>query len=53
VEDSEAAAMTALLATSDGVALVTAYRRIRDSKVRRAIVALVEQIAAERGSTEH
>jgi transcriptional regulator with XRE-family HTH domain len=53
VEDSEAAAMTALLATSDGVALVTAYRRICDSKVRRAIVALVEQIATERGSSEH
>ena len=35
------------LATSDGLALVTAYTRIRDLKVRRAIVALVEQITAE------
>jgi transcriptional regulator with XRE-family HTH domain len=33
------------LATSDGLALVTAYTRVGDPKVRRAIVALVEQIA--------
>jgi transcriptional regulator with XRE-family HTH domain len=33
------------LATSDGLALVTAYMRVGDPKVRRAIVALVEQIA--------
>jgi transcriptional regulator with XRE-family HTH domain len=35
------------LATSDGVALALACGRIRDAKVRRAIVALVEQIVAE------
>jgi transcriptional regulator with XRE-family HTH domain len=35
------------LATSDGLALVTAYTGIRDPKVRRAIVALVKQITAE------
>jgi transcriptional regulator with XRE-family HTH domain len=35
------------LATSDGVALALAYGRIRDPKVRRAIVALVEQIVIE------
>jgi transcriptional regulator with XRE-family HTH domain len=33
------------LATSDGLALVTAYTRVGDPKLRRAIVALVEQIA--------
>ena len=36
----------AFLATSDGVALVKAYTRI-EHPVRRAIVALVEQIVAE------
>jgi transcriptional regulator with XRE-family HTH domain len=35
------------LATSDGVALALAFGRIRDPKVRRAIVALVEQIVIE------
>ena len=35
------------LATSDGVALALAFGRIRDAKVRRAIVALVEQIVVE------
>jgi hypothetical protein len=46
----------AFLATSDGVALVKAYTRIEDRKVRRAIVALVEQIVAEpaeRAGTTH
>jgi Helix-turn-helix len=37
----------AFLSTSDGVALVRAYTRIEHPKVRRAIVALVEQIVAE------
>jgi transcriptional regulator with XRE-family HTH domain len=37
----------AFLATSDGVALIKAYTRIEHPKVRRAIVALVEQIVAE------
>jgi transcriptional regulator with XRE-family HTH domain len=45
--DVEAAALDGFLATSDGVALVTAYTRIRSAGVRRAIVALVEQIVAE------
>jgi transcriptional regulator with XRE-family HTH domain len=45
--DGEAAAFDAFLATSDGLRLVTAYARIRDAKVRRAIVALVEQIVAD------
>jgi hypothetical protein len=35
------------LATSDGVALALAFGRIRDAKVRRAIVAVVEQIVVE------
>jgi transcriptional regulator with XRE-family HTH domain len=35
------------LATSDGVALVKAFTRIRDAKVRRAIVALVQQVVSE------
>jgi transcriptional regulator with XRE-family HTH domain len=35
------------LATSDGVALALAFGRIREPKVRRAIVALVEQIVIE------
>jgi hypothetical protein len=38
--------MNGVLATTDGLALVTAYTRVRDPKVRRAIVALVEQITA-------
>jgi transcriptional regulator with XRE-family HTH domain len=37
----------AFLSTSDGVALIRAYTRIQHPKVRRAIVALVEQIVAE------
>jgi transcriptional regulator with XRE-family HTH domain len=35
------------LATSDGLALIAAYTRISDPKLRRAIVALVEQIAPD------
>ena len=42
--------MTDLLATPDGIALVTAYTRVRDLKVRRAVIALVEQIVAEPGN---
>ena len=37
----------ALLSTSDGIALVRAYTRIEHPRIRRAIVALVEQIVAE------
>jgi transcriptional regulator with XRE-family HTH domain len=39
--------VVAFLSTPDGVALVRAYTRIENPKVRRAIVALVEQIVAE------
>jgi hypothetical protein len=35
------------LSTSDGVALVRAFTKIEHPKVRRAIVALVEQIVLE------
>jgi transcriptional regulator with XRE-family HTH domain len=35
------------LTASDGVALMLAFRRIQDPKVRRAIVALVEQIVPQ------
>jgi transcriptional regulator with XRE-family HTH domain len=35
------------LATSDGMALVKAFTRIGDSKLRRAIVALVQEVATE------
>jgi transcriptional regulator with XRE-family HTH domain len=45
--DGESAALDAFVATSDGLALVTAYTRIPNAKVRRAIVALVAQITAE------
>ena len=37
------------LATSDGLALVKAFMRIRDPKLRRAIVLLVQQIIPEDG----
>jgi transcriptional regulator with XRE-family HTH domain len=51
-ESTEAAAevpayVSDFLATSDGVALVRAFTRIRDAKVRRAIVALVQQVVSE------
>jgi transcriptional regulator with XRE-family HTH domain len=51
--DGEAAAVDAFLATSDGLTLAKAFARIRGPKVRRAIVALVEQIAAEPEGTVH
>jgi hypothetical protein len=37
----------AFLSTSDGVALIRAYTRIEHPKIRRAIVALVEQIVVK------
>lgn len=37
------------LATSDGLALTKAFVRIKDAKLRRRIVDLVEQIASEDG----
>ena len=45
--DGEAAAVDGFMATSDGVALALAFGRIRNPRVQRAIVALVEQIVAE------
>jgi transcriptional regulator with XRE-family HTH domain len=56
-EPSEAAAevpayVSDFLATSDGVALVRAFTRIRDAKVRRAIVALVQQVVSEPDAAE-
>jgi transcriptional regulator with XRE-family HTH domain len=35
------------LATTDGLTLVKAFTRIRDAKLRRAIVALVQEVASE------
>jgi transcriptional regulator with XRE-family HTH domain len=35
------------LATTDGLALTKAFMRIRDAKLRRSIVALLEQIAGD------
>jgi transcriptional regulator with XRE-family HTH domain len=35
------------LSTSEGLALVRAFTLIRDPKVRRAVVALVEQVVSE------
>ena len=46
-ESASPAYISDFLATSDGLALVKAYVRIKDSKLRRTIVALVEQIAGE------
>jgi hypothetical protein len=36
------------LATSDGLALTKAFMKIKDAKLRRRIVDLVEQIAADK-----
>jgi transcriptional regulator with XRE-family HTH domain len=49
--DGEAAAVDGFMTTSDGVALALAFGRIRDPRVKRAIVALVEQIVTEPDST--
>jgi transcriptional regulator with XRE-family HTH domain len=51
--DDETAAVHSFVATSEGVALAMAFGRIRDAKVRRSIVALVEQIVAEPAGTMH
>jgi hypothetical protein len=45
--DNETAALNGFLATSGGVELALAFGRIRNARLRRAIVALVEQIVAE------
>jgi len=39
------------LATSDGLALTRSFMRIKDAKLRRRIVDLVEQIAGEEAET--
>jgi hypothetical protein len=41
------ASVSDFLATSEGVALVRTFTRIRNVKVRRAIVALVQQVVSE------
>jgi transcriptional regulator with XRE-family HTH domain len=51
--DGETAAIDSFLATPDGVALVRAFTRIRDLKVRRAIVAVVDRIVGEPENTVH
>ena len=43
-----ALAMEGAIATSDGLALTKAFTRINDSKLRRRIVDLVEQIADDK-----
>ncbi len=40
-----AAEITGFLATSDGLALARAFTKLREAKLRRAIVALVEDVA--------
>ena len=41
--------VTDFLATSDGLALTKAFTRIKDRKLRRGIVDLVDEIAVHRG----
>ena len=41
------------LATSEGLALTRAFTRIRDAKLRRSIVELVEQIAHHENPDKH
>ena len=38
---------SAFLTTSDGLALARAFQKISDPKLRRAVVALVEQVVSE------
>jgi hypothetical protein len=53
LDDETAALNRRFLTTSDGVALALAFSRIRSANMRRAIVALVEQIVAEPEGTMH
>jgi transcriptional regulator with XRE-family HTH domain len=46
-ESPSPAYVSDFLATSDGLALTKAFMKVRDSKVRRRIVDLVEAIASE------
>ena len=48
-EGASPAYVSDFLATSEGLALTRAFTRITDSKMRRSIVDLVEQIAARDG----
>lgn len=48
-EGSSPTYVSDFLATSEGLALTRAFTRIADSKLRRSIVELVEQIAAREG----
>ena len=48
-EGASPAYVSDFLATSEGLALTRAFTRISDSKMRRAIVELVEQIASRDG----
>jgi transcriptional regulator with XRE-family HTH domain len=41
------------LSTSDGLALTKSFTRIKDAKLRRRIVELVQQIAGEEFAPEH
>lgn len=43
--DQSRTAITRLLATPDGLALVTAFVKIKNPKVRRSVVQLVEHVA--------
>ena len=45
-ESAAPAYVSDFLATSDGLALTKAFTRLKDAKLRRSIVDLVEQIAA-------
>jgi transcriptional regulator with XRE-family HTH domain len=48
-EGASPAYVSDFLATSEGLALTRAFTRIADSKMRRSIVELVEQIASRDG----
>jgi transcriptional regulator with XRE-family HTH domain len=51
-EASSPSYVTDFLATSEGLALTRAFTRITDSKLRRSIVDMVEQIAAREAPDE-
>jgi hypothetical protein len=48
-EGASPAYVSDFLATSEGMALTRAFTRITDTKLRRSIVDMVEQIAAREG----
>ena len=52
-EGSSPAYISDFLASSEGLALTRAFTQIADSKLRRSIVELVEQIAAREGPDKH